>query len=63
VVVIVSFLVQTNGNIDSIRIVKSPGKSFSDEAIRIIKSGPQWKPAENNGKPVEDVVRLRLVFK
>lgn len=63
VVVVVSFLVQTNGSIDSIRIVKSPGKSFSDEAIRIIKSGPQWKPAENNGIPVKDVVRLRLVFK
>lgn len=63
VVVVVSFLVQTNGSIDSIRIVKSPGQSFSDEAIRIIKSGPQWKPAESNGKPVEDIVRLRLVFK
>ena len=63
VVVVVSFLVKTNGSIDSIRIVRSPGKSFSDEAIRTLKSGPRWKPAEENGKPVEDVVRLRLVFK
>jgi protein TonB len=63
VVVVVSFLVQTDGSIDSIRIVKSPGKSFSDEAIRILKSGPKWKPAEDNGRQVEDIVKLRLVFK
>jgi outer membrane biosynthesis protein TonB len=62
-VVVVSFLVRINGNIDSIRIIRSPGKIFSDEAIRLIKSGPSWKPAENNGKPMEDKVRMRIVFK
>jgi hypothetical protein len=62
-VVVVSFLVRINGSIDSIRIVKSPGKIFSDEAIRLIKSGPSWKPAENKGKPIEDAVRIRIVFR
>ncbi len=61
-VVVVSFLVRINGSIDSIRIVKSPGKIFSDEAIRLIKSGPSWKPAEDNGRPIEDEVRIRIVF-
>jgi TonB family protein len=63
VVVVVSFLVRTNGNIDSIRIVKSPGKPFSDEAIRLIKSMPSWKPAEENGKQIEDEVKVRIVFR
>ncbi len=63
VVVAVSFIVHTDGSLDSIRIVRSPGKSFSDEAIRIIKSGPKWKPAEENGKPVEDEVKVRIVFR
>ena len=63
VVVIVSFLVRTDGSIDSMKIVRSPGKEFADEAIRVIKSGPPWKPAEENGKPVEDVVRVRIVFR
>jgi TonB family protein len=62
-VVVVSFLVRINGNIDSIRIVRSPGKIFSDEAIRLIKSGPPWKSAEDNGKPIEDKVRIRIVFR
>lgn len=62
-VVVVSFLVHVNGSIDSLRIVRSPGKIFSDEAIRLITSGPSWKPAEDNGKPVEDEVRVRIVFR
>ena len=62
VVVVVSFLVSTDGSIDSIKIVRSPGKLFSDEAIRVIKSGPSWKPAEDNGKPVEEEVTIRIVF-
>lgn len=63
VVVIVSFLVRTDGSIDSIRIVRSPGKPFSNEAIRLIKSGPSWKPAEENGKMIDDEVRVRIVFR
>ena len=62
-VVVISFLVRINGSIDSIRIVRSPGKIFSDEAIRLIKSGPSWKPAEDNGKPIEDEVSIRIVFR
>jgi protein TonB len=63
VVVVINFTVLSNGRLDSIKIVRSPGKSFSDEAIRLIKSGPQWKPAEEKGKVVEEEVRLRIVFK
>ena len=63
IVVVISFLVRSDGGLDSIRIVRSPGKLFSDEAIRVIKSGPSWKPAEDNGKPIEDKVRIRIVFR
>ena len=62
-VVVLNFLVHTDGRIDSIKIIKSPGSQFSDEAIRLLREGPAWKPAEEDGKPVEDEVRLRIVFK
>ena len=62
-VVVLNFLVRTDGTIDSIKIIKTPGKSFSEEAVRLLRSGPSWKPAEEDGKPVEDKVRLRIVFK
>jgi protein TonB len=63
VAVVLSFIVHTNGKIDSIRIVRSPGTPFSEEAIRLLKSGPPWKPAMDNGKVIEDEVRMRIVFK
>jgi TonB family protein len=63
VVVVLSFSVLSDGRIDSIKIIRSPGIAFSDEAIRLLRSGPVWKPAEENGKPVEDQVRVRIVFK
>jgi len=63
VVVVVSFLVNYDGRLDRIKVIRSPGKSFSDEAIRVIKSGPAWKPAEEKGIIIEDTVRVRIVFR
>ncbi len=63
VVVVLNFTVDTNGKIDSLKVIRSPGKIFSDEAIRLIREGPEWKPAEQNGKAISDEVRIRIVFK
>jgi TonB family protein len=63
VVVVLNFRVDMNGRIDSIKVIRSPGKIFSDEALRLIKEGPAWKPAEENGKVINDEVRVRIVFK
>lgn len=62
VVVVVSFKVLANGTIDSVKIVRSPDKAFSDEAIRLIESGPRWQPAKKDGAIIDDDVRVRIVF-
>jgi protein TonB len=61
--VTLSFIVRRDGSLDRIKIVSSPGKLFSDEAIRLIKSGPAWKPAEHLGKQVEDRVKVKIEFR
>ena len=61
--VVVSFVIRTDGIIDSIKVVRSPGNEFSAEAIRLVRQGPAWKPAKKNGKIIEDEVRLRIVFR
>jgi TonB family protein len=63
VVVVLSFMVKKTGKPDSIKVVKSPGKAFSDEAIRLIREGPAWKPASEKGITKRDEVRIRIVFK
>jgi hypothetical protein len=62
-VVVLGFIVRYNGIPDSIKVVLSPGHQYSDEAIRLIKNGPKWKPATENGNPVEEEARVRIVFK
>jgi hypothetical protein len=62
-VVVLSFIVRNNGTPDSIKVVRSPGNVFSVEAIRLIKEGPKWKPATENGNPIEEEARVRIVFK
>jgi len=42
-----TFHVQPNGQPDAIEILKSPGKAYSDEAIRLVKEGPKWELPKN----------------
>ncbi|MBK9391123.1 MAG: energy transducer TonB [Bacteroidetes bacterium] len=62
-IVILSFNVNTNSTITDYRIIESPGPAYSREAKRLIKEGPLWKPALNNGQPAEEEYRIRIVFR
>jgi len=62
VVVVISFIVKSTGIIENINIIRSPGKEFADEAIRLIREGPAWKPAIENGRTIDDEVKIRIVF-
>ena len=50
--VIVSFLVDESGNISEVKALTNPGYGTAEEAVRIIKSGPPWIPAVQDGKNV-----------
>jgi hypothetical protein len=63
IIVVVTFVVTRNGAIDSLKILRSGGESFSSEAARLIKEGPSWRPATENGIKIDDEVRIRIVFK
>ena len=62
--VICQFTVKTDGSIDNIIILKSDHESLNEEAIRIIKSMPQWIPGKNKNGEVEDCkYTLPIIFK
>jgi len=50
--VIVSFLVDKNGNISEVQALNDPGYGTASEAVRVIKKGPAWQPAVQNGRNV-----------
>ena len=62
-VVVLNFIVAENGRPKNISILKSPGKPFSEEAIRLLVSGPDWYPAKRDGEIIEEETMIRIVFK
>jgi hypothetical protein len=62
-IVIISFIVNTDSTLSDFRIIESPGQSFSREAKRLIKEGPRWIPAIDNGLHVKEETRIKIVFR
>ena len=50
--VMVQFVVDREGNISAVEALNDPGDGLAREAVRIIKQGPKWQPAEQNGRRV-----------
>lgn len=63
--VIVNFVVERDGTLTDIKVVRDLGYGTGKEAIRMLKSAPKWKPGIQNGKPVRVSYNLpiRLVIK
>lgn len=61
--VVVKFIVTRVGKIDSVYVLKPIHASLDEEAIRVIKSMPDWKPGKQNGKAVNVYYSLPINFK
>lgn len=51
--VFVQFVVNQKGKVEQVKVVRGVDPSLDKEAIRVIKSLPQWKPGSQRGKPVK----------
>jgi len=60
--VIVSFIVDKNGGISEVQAENDPGYGTKEEAVRVIKKGPSWKPAVQNGRNVIYRHRQSITF-
>lgn len=61
--VIVQFVISKTGAISNIEVVKSVDIDLDKEAIRVIKSMPNWIPAKNGDINVNTRITLPIVFK
>lgn len=60
--VFVKFVVESDGRIGDVQILKKVSPGLDQEAIRVIKSMPAWKPAKQNGKVVRSWFNLPVKF-
>ncbi len=51
--VYVNFVVEKDGSLSNIKVLREPGGGLGDEAARVIASSPKWLPGIQNGSPVK----------
>lgn len=60
--VILTFVVERDGSLTDIKIVRDLKYGTGDEAIRVLKKAPKWKPGVQNGRPVRVQYTLPIVL-
>ncbi|WP_353163202.1 energy transducer TonB [Myroides odoratus] len=60
--VILSFVVEKDGSITDIKVLRDPGYGTGTEAIRVLKSMPKWKPARQDNRTVRSQFTLPITI-
>ncbi len=58
----IEFIVDLQGNVSNIKAISKHGFGMEEEVIRIIKNGPKWIPASQNGHQVKAVKNQNVTF-
>ena len=61
--VIVSFVVERDGSITDVKVVRSVDPSLDREATRVVRSMPRWSPGKQNGSAVRVKYTVPVVFR
>lgn len=59
----ICLVVNENGSISGVRLKQGVNKTLNEEALRLFRSMPRWKPAIIDGKPVKSLVLTGVSFK
>lgn len=60
--VIVQFIVHTDGYLSDIKSLTHKGYGMEDGVVQLIKNGPKWVPAEQNGHAVASIKKQTVSF-
>ena len=61
--VYISFIVNTDGSISDVELLRGIGAGCDEEAIRVITNAPAWKPGKQSSRPVRVKMRLPIKFR
>lgn len=60
--VVCQFIVETNGSIGNVTVARGANPSLDKEAVRVVKSMPNWNPGKQNGRAVRVKYTLPVKF-
>ena len=58
--IFITFIIEKDGSISNINVVKDLGWGSGQEAIRVMKKCKKWKPGEKDGKLVRSIYGLPI---
>ncbi|MGM0478939.1 MAG: energy transducer TonB [Bacteroidota bacterium] len=61
--VYIKFIVEKNGSLSKVEILRGVSDAIDAESVRVIRSMPNWEPAEMNGRVVRAYCRIPLNYK
>ena len=61
-IVYVQFVVEKDGSLSHIEVLKGIGMGCDEEAVRVLKKAPKWNPGKQRGKPVRVKHVARINF-
>ncbi len=61
--VYINFVVEPTGAVSNVKVLRGIGAGCDEEAVRVVKSLPKWKPGKQRGKPVRVSYNLPITFK
>ena len=60
--VFVTFVVEKDGSVTDVRVLRGIGGGCDEEAIRVVQKMPKWKAGKQRGKPVRVQFNLPIKF-
>ena len=61
--VTVQFVVEKDGSISDVHVLRGVDPSLDKEAVRVVKSMPRWTPGKQNGITVRVNYRVPVLFR
>ena len=61
--VVAKFIVEKDGQVSTPKVVRSVYPALDEEALRVIRCMPKWKPGKQNGREVRVFFTLPVTFR
>jgi len=59
---VITFIVEKDGSLSDLKVLRALGSGTDEEAIRVLKASPKWKPGTQNGRKVRVQYSLPVNF-
>jgi len=60
--VFLTFVVEKDGAITDVKVLRGLGSGCDEEAMRVLRAAPKWKPGIQNGRPVRVQYQVPISF-